>query len=406
MDAQASNLPTGSWRAARRFVILLGIVSLFGDMTYEGARSVVGPFLATLAVSGATVGAVAGTGELVGYALRLVSGYLGDRTGSYWLLTIVGYVINLFSVPLLALAGRWEIAIALIIAERAGRALRTPVRDAMLSHAASRTGAGWAFGLHEALDTTGAIIGPLAVSASLYLGQGYRTSFAMLVVPAVLSLGVLLVARSQFPTPANLELTSVETVERRALPRRFWIFAIAAAFVGAGYADFSLLAFHFGKTAVVAAPWVPVLYALAMAAAAAAAIGLGRAFDSIGMTILIPAIAVAALSAPFAFLGGPSLIALGIVLWGIGMGAQESIMRAIVGTLAPPDRRGTAFGIFHTIFGIAWFLGSVLLGFLYDHSVAAVAIVSLVLQLVAIPILLALSDPRDTGKLVAKKVRR
>jgi len=204
-------------RAALRFIVLIGIVSLFGDMTYEGARSIVGPYLATLGASAAVVGIVAGFGELVGYAIRLLSGYIGDRTGRYWTVTIIGYVLNLFAVPLLALAGNWEIAVVLIVAERMGRALRAPTRDAMLSHAATRTGAGWAFGLHEAMDTTGAIVGPLAVSAALYLGQGYNTSFAMLVVPALLSIIVLFVARSQFPAPRDLEI--VEPIrEPSALP--------------------------------------------------------------------------------------------------------------------------------------------------------------------------------------------
>lgn len=394
MVATSNSGDPSLYRAAKRFVILIGIVSLFGDMTYEGARSVVGAYLAVLGASGTVVGIVAGFGELAGYALRLVSGYIGDRTGLYWPVTIVGYVINLFAVPLLALAGRWEYAVVLIVAERAGRALRTPTRDAMLSHAATRTGAGWAFGFHEALDTTGAIVGPLAVSAVLYLGHSYQTSFAILLVPALLSLAVLLVARSQFPTPSDLETREGAATSQR-LPARFWLFALGAAFVGAGYADFSLLAYHFGKSAIVAAPWIPALYALAMAAAAVTALGLGHAFDRLGMKVLIPAIALSAFSAPLAFLGTPPLVIAGIVFWGVGMGAQESVMRAVVGAMAPAGRRGTAFGIFHTIFGVAWFLGSALLGFLYDHSLLGVAMVSLALQLAALPVLLTLvATPR------------
>ncbi|MGA7486919.1 MAG: MFS transporter [Xanthobacteraceae bacterium] len=370
-----------------RFVVLLGFVSLLGDMTYEGARSVVGPFLVTLGASAAVVGIAAGFGELVGYGMRLLSGYLGDRTGRYWTVTIVGYILNLFAVPLLALAGSWEVAVVLIVAERMGRALRAPTRDAMLSHAATRTGAGWGFGLHEAMDTTGAIVGPLAVSAALYLGHGYRTSFAILVVPALLSIGVLLVARSQFPAPHHLEV--IEPIRQPGtLPVKFWIFSAAAAFIGAGYADFSLLAYHFGKVAVVAPAWVPILYAIAMVAAAAAALALGRWFDRAGLLVMVPVTIVSALSAPLAFLGGPALVTVGVVCWGIGMGAQESVMRAIIGSMAPRERRGTAFGLFHTVFGIAWFFGSALLGIIYDHSVLGVAILSFVLQLLALPILL------------------
>lgn len=372
------------------FVILIGIVSLFGDMTYEGARSITGPYLATLGASATIVGIVAGFGELAGYAIRLISGYIGDRTGRYWTVTILGYAVNLFSVPLLALTGTWESAAILIVAERIGRALRAPTRDAMLSHAASQTGAGWAFGLHEALDTTGAVIGPLAVSAALLLGQSYRTSFGILVAPALASIVMLLIARSQFPRPERLEVTQpIDRSHTLVLPVRFWIYTIAAAFIGAGYADFSLLSYHFSKTAAVGAATIPVLYAVAMIAAAVAALGLGRLFDKAGIIVLIPATVASALSAPLALLGDYWLLMVGIVCWGIGMGAQESVMRAVVGSIAPADRRGTAFGLFHTVFGVAWFIGSTLLGVIYDHSVFGVAALSFVLQILALPILIA-----------------
>jgi MFS family permease len=374
-------------RVAIRFIVLLGFVSLFGDMTYEGARSIVGPYLATLGASAAAVGIVAGFGELAGYAVRLFSGYIGDRTGRYWTVTIAGYVLNLFAVPLLALAGSWESAAILIVAERMGRALRTPTRDAMLSHAASQTGAGWGFGLHEAMDTTGAIVGPLALSAALYFRCGYKVGFAMLAVPALLSIIVLFAARLQFPAPRNLEAAQPIS-EPDTLPHIFWVYSASAAFIAAGYADFSLLAYHFSKTAMVAAPWVPVLYAVAMAAAAVTALGLGFLFDRAGIAILVPVTIISAISAPLAFLGGPLLVAIGVICWGIGMGAQESVMRAAIASIAPRDRRGTAFGLFHAIFGIAWFAGSALLGIVYDHSVLGVAVVSLLLQLTAIPVLI------------------
>ncbi len=393
--ASASSGQKSIDRAAIRFIVLIGVVSLFGDMTYEGARSITGPYLATLGASATIVGVVAGFGELVGYAIRLLSGYIGDRTGRYWTVTIVGYILNLFAVPLLALAGSWQIAVVLIVAERMGRALRAPTRDAMLSHAATRTGAGWAFGLHEAMDTTGAIIGPLAISAALYFGQGYTTSFAMLVVPAILSIIVLLVARSQFPTPRDLEVA--EPIRQpSALPTKFWTFSVAAAFIGAGYADFSLLAYHFGKAAIVAPPWIPILYAVAMVAAAGAALWLGRRFDRTGILVLVPVTVISALSAPLAFLGGPALVTLGVIFWGIGMGAQETVMRAVIGSMAPADRRGTAFGLFHAIFGVAWFVGSTLLGVIYDHSVIGVAALSFILQLLGVPILFAVATRRNT----------
>ena len=153
--------------AAWKFIILLGVVSLLSDICYEGARSISGPFLGTLQASAMVVGVVAGLGEFIGYALRLGSGYLADRTGKYWPITFVGYALNLFAVPLLALAGRWEIAALLLLLERLGKAVRTPARDAMLSHAATQVGRGWGFGFHEAMDQIGAVSGPLMVASGI-----------------------------------------------------------------------------------------------------------------------------------------------------------------------------------------------------------------------------------------------
>jgi hypothetical protein len=202
-SAATSDAPNGTLPRQRAvlFIVFLGIVSLFGDMTYEGARSITGPYLGMLGVTATTIGIVAGFGELLGYGSRLVSGYLGDRTGKYWAVTIAGYLLNLFAVPLLALAGAWQIAVVLIIAERMGRGIRSPVRDAMLSHAASRTGLGWGFGLHQALDQLGAVAGPLVVSGVLFVGSGYQAAFGWLLIPAVLSMAVLLAARYLSPGP-------------------------------------------------------------------------------------------------------------------------------------------------------------------------------------------------------------
>ena len=173
--------------AAWKFIILVGVVSLFSDMTYEGARSITGPFLGSLNASATVVGIVAGLGEFIGYALRLVSGYLTDRLGKYWAITFVGYALNLFVVPLLALAGSWELAAVLILMERMGKAIRTPARDAMLSHATTEVGRGWGFGFHEAMDQIGAMLGPLIVAAVLYFNGGYRAGFAYLLIPAILA---------------------------------------------------------------------------------------------------------------------------------------------------------------------------------------------------------------------------
>ncbi len=377
-------------RRAVAFIVLLGTISLFADMTYEGARSITGPYLGMLGVTATTIGVVSGFGELVGYAVRLGSGYLADRSGRYWAVTICGYVLNLFAVPLLALAGNWQLAVILIIVERMGRAVRSPPRDAMLSHAAGQTGLGWGFGLHQALDQTGAVIGPLIVSAVLFLGHDYRAAFAVLLAPAVVSIALVLAARMSFPRPHDFDLAP-PALETAGLAPTFRVYLVAVAFIAAGYADFALIAYHFGKTAVMPATWIPIAYAIAMAVDGAAGLALGTLFDRIGLRAMILATVISAAAAPLVFLGGFVPAVLGMVCWGIGTGAQDSIMRATVAQLAPRERRATAFGIFNAVYGVAWFAGSVLLGVLYDRSIAAVVIASMALQAAALPVLYRLA---------------
>ena len=377
--------PGTSSTTALKFVVLLGVVSLFADMTYEGARSIAGPYLALLGASGTIVGLVAGFGELMGFALRLLSGYLVDKTGQYWGLTIIGYGINMVAVPLLALAGHWELAAFFIIAERMGKAIRTPARDAMLSHATAEMGRGWGFGLHEALDQVGAMLGPLIVAAVLYFNGSYQAGFAILAIPAVLTLSVLLAARILYPTPRDLE-TRVAQFETEGFPRVFWLYVAAAACVAAGYADFPLIAFHFGKTSAVPEVWIPVFYAIAMGVDALAALIFGRLFDRVGISILIVAVLLSSLSAPLVFQGGFYAALAGMILWGIGMGAQESVMRAGVAEMVSPNKRGSAYGVFSMQFGVYWFLGSTAMGLLYDVSIPMLVAFSVVTQVLAVPL--------------------
>lgn len=380
---------------ALRFVVLLGVVSLLADMTYEGARSVTGPYLAVLGASATAVGFVAGLGELIGYGLRLASGYLADRTRQYWTITIAGYGINLLAVPLLALAGNWPVAASLIVAERIGKAVRSPARDAILSHAAHQVGQGWGFGLHEALDQTGAVLGPLIVSGVLLVNGGYRAGFAVLLVPALLALAVLAVGRLLYPNPRDFEPRKL-SLEGKGLPRVFWLYLAAVALIGAGYADFPLVAFHFQKAKLASEGMIPVFYAVAMAVDAVAALAFGRWFDRSGISVLVVAALISALFAPLVFLGGFALAMVGAALWGVGMGAQESIMRAAVAQMVSSDRRAGAYGIFNTGYGVAWFLGSALMGLLYSVAIPSVIAFSMAMQLASIPLLLVVSK-RRTG---------
>jgi predicted MFS family arabinose efflux permease len=382
------NHPKRLAQLAFRFVLIIGIVNLFADMAYEGGRSITGPFLGSLGASATIVGFVAGFGELLGYSLRSVSGYFADKTHRYWLVIFLGYLVNVLAVPALALAGNWPLAAVLIIAERTGRAIRKPAVDTMISYAGKSIGRGWVFGLNEGLDQAGAAISPLIVAFVLYMKGGYRSGFAVLLVPALLCLATLVVARISHPRPYEMEREPADFSEAKGFPKAFWIYVGAGALIAAGFADFSLIAFHFQRTATVPQMDIPLFYALAMGAGALSNLGFGRLFDRIGFPIVFIAFLIGAMFAPMVFLGQFWLALIGMALWGIGMGAQNSLLKAILTGLMPVTKRSTGFGLFYTGYGIAWFLGSAAMGFLYDISILGLVTFSVVLQVLALPMFL------------------
>ena len=375
-------------KLAFRFVIIIGIVNLFADMAYEGGRSISGPFLGSLGASATIIGFVAGFGELLGYSLRSISGYFSDKTHRYWIFTFIGYVTNVLAVPALALAGNWPLAATLIVAERTGRAIRKPAVDAMISYAGKSIGRGWVFGLNEGLDQAGAAISPLIVALVLYLNGGYRYAFAVLLIPALLCLATLVVARISHPTPHEMEQEPADFSEAKGFPKAFWIFTGAGALIAAGFADFSLIAFHFQKASIVPQQDIPLVYAVAMGAGALSNLLFGRLFDRIGFPIVFIAFLVGAMFGPMVFLGQFWLASLGMAVWGIGMGAQNSLLKALLATVITASKRSTGFGLFYTCYGVAWFLGSATMGFLYDISLTSLVLLSIALQLLALPIFL------------------
>jgi predicted MFS family arabinose efflux permease len=371
--------------AALRFVLIIGIANFFADFTYEGARAIVGPFLGSLGASAAIVGFVAGLGELMGYGLRSVSGYFADKSHRHWAFAFVGYTVNLLAVPALALATRWPLAATLVVAERTGRGIRKPTVEAMLSYAGKSIGAGWVFGLNEALDQAGATIGPLLVALILYFNGGFRSGFGVLLIPALFCLAILLAARLLHPRPHELEQGAEHTFATTNLTRAYWIYLGAGSLIAAGFADFALIGFHFHKANTVPSNLIPVFYAVAMASSAIASIPLGRLFDRFGPNICLFAFLISAAAAPFVFLGTSVAALIGMVFWGIGMSAQGSLFQAMLTGVIPSQKRSTAFGLFDTGYGIAWFLGSAVMGLLYERSVVAVAVFSVCLQLAALP---------------------
>jgi MFS family permease len=375
---------------AFRFVWLIGLVSLFADMTYQGAHGNAGPYLAFLGASGTVVGIVAGAGEFVNYTLRLVFGYWADKSRHYWLIAFPGYALNLLAVPCLALAGHWPTAAALLILERTGKGMRTPARDVMLSHAADQVGHGWAFGLHELLDQTGGMLGPLLVAVMLFTHKGYPASFAVLAIPAALAMILLTATWRQFPHPEDLQGKPVQ-FDTQELPRVFWLLVVGVGCLAIGYTDFALMAFHFKRQSLLSAGWIPVSYGVAMGIQGLASLWFGQLFDRIGAkTLLLVSIAAVAF-APLVFLGNAWMAILGLALWTLGMGAQGSIMKALTAELVPAERRGSAYGVLNSAYGVLWFAGSALMGWLYDHSLHGLVLFSVTAQLVAIPFLISLA---------------
>lgn len=370
---------------AFRLILLLGIVSLFGDIIYEGSRSIAGPYLLLLGASAFTVALVAGFGEFLGYAARLVSGYLADRSGDYWTFTIIGYLM-IGAIPLLVFARAWEAAICLILIERLGKGIRSPSRDTIISHASHQVGRGWGFGLHEALDQIGAVIGPLVFAVSLVFSGGYQTGFAVLAIPFVLLMVTLLYARWRAPDPAAFE----ERPGQQPLPggirysRILVPYGTFTALTMAGFAVFPLMAYHFSAASVVPDAQIPVFYAIAMAADALVALVIGRLYDRKGLSVLVVIPLVNIPVTALAFSGGYYGALAGAVLWGVSMGGQETVLRAALADLTSIKKRGMAYGIFNTLYGGAWFTGSIVLGILYELDLRALIAYTVIMQIAAL----------------------
>jgi MFS family permease len=377
---------------AMAFIVLMGIVSLFSDMTHEGARSILGEYLNLAGASAATIGFVSGIGELCGYSLRLLSGFIADKTKKYWTLVIFGYTLQVLAIPALALIPEngWLLACGLVILERVGKAIKKPAKNTLVSFAASEVGTGKGFAYQEFLDQIGAFLGPVmlfivvSVKGTGNLFSTYRVCFAILGVPALITIGLVIFSKVKYPNPEIFEKAE-ESREGFHFRKSFVYYMIAICLFAFGFADFTLITLHAAKTGAFPESALSLLYAAAMAVDAFAALFFGWLYDKIGLRALILSTLCSAFFSAFIFLSGnPWMMAIGIILWGIGMGAQESIMKAAVSGIIPKSMRSTGFGIFETGFGASWFLGSWLLGALYDLDPAYLVAVSVSAQLLAV----------------------
>jgi len=344
---------------------------------------------------------ITGAGEFLGYALRLVSGYLSDKTKSYWFLTFLGYGL-LVSVPLLSLAGVWQVAALFIIAERIGKAIRSPARDTILSQASSQLGTGFGFGLHEAMDQIGAVAGPLIFTVFFMLiGKeqtgiaAYQKGYAFLWIPFLLVMVCLFISYRRVPQPATLEIAQKKTRVTDKLSKVFWLYTLFTFIATSGFCSFILLAFHFKSANILSDAQIPLYYAIAMGIDAAAALSVGKLYDvmksrnnshNAGLNLLgvIPFLTL--LIPLFVFSQNHIFVIIGVLCWGIIMGIHETIMRSAIADITSLNKRGTGYGIFNTTYGLAVFLGSVLLGFLYDLSIALVISVIIFIECLALAV--------------------
>lgn len=401
--------------AAMSFIILFGIVSLFSDMTHEGASSIRGSYLSLIGASAGTIGFVSGFGEMIGYSMRYIFGRITDRTGKYWTMTIVGYFLDLIAVPALTFVGEdgWIFACILLVIQKMGKAIKKPAKDTIMSFAATQEGIGKSFGIQEMLDQIGAFLGPVM----LYIVMLFKTSgttfeiyslcFATLAIPAAITIILLLITKHKFPNPENFEPQAKEYIPFK-IEKNFVKYIIGISFFAFGFMDYSIIIMHISKnftsisgafaegTSLINSGSIPLLYAGAMLVDAVAAIIFGHMYDKIGVKSLVYS-TIASVAFPifiFAFDSEMALV-VGIILWGIGMGAQESILKAAVTSMVPKVSRATGYGVFECSFGLFWFLGSWILGILYDTNITVMIIVSIAAQIMAIPFYLSVNRLKD-----------
>jgi len=392
-------------KTALRLILLFGVISLLGDIIYEGARGVNGPYLKTLGASAAIVGLVAGIGELLGYLIRLVSGYFSDKTRAHWFFTIFGYSF-LMVIPMLALTGIWQFAAIFMVLERIGKGLRSPAKDTILSQATKQVGTGFGFAIVEFMDQIGATVGPLIFTFFfMSIGPGdksiidYQHGYSLMWFPFVVLMMVLFAAFFMVKNPEELENDIVKKPQPDRITRTFWLYCIFTFVTTLGFLNFAIIGYHLKANAIVTDAQIPLLYALAMAVDAVIGLVIGKWYDRLkvrfdnehaGLLLLIILPVLTALIPLFALSPGLPIIITGVILWGIVMGTHETIMKAGIADITSIRKRGTGYGIFNMLYGVAIFIGSASAGFLYDYSVTLLIILMVVVELAALPVFFVL----------------
>lgn len=378
-------------------IILFGVISLLGDIIYEGARSIYGPYTKSIGMDIALVGLITGLAEFFGYFIRLMAGYLSDKSKNYWLFAILGYFL-LISVPLMAISSVWQIVSMFIILERIGKAIRSPAKDTILSSATKHIGTGFGFAIHEALDQIGAIIGPLIFSFILYLTKkngneiiGYKNSFLFMFIPFAILMVFIILAKVKVPHPERLEIEDKNVGEK--LSKVFWLYSLFTIFTTMGFITFAIMGYFFKEKNIFTDHQIPFFYAIGMGVDAVAALIIGRTYDKVknksnnsqaGLKVLIVIPLLTILIPIFTFKANFVTAIISIMLWGIVMGCHETIMKSAIADLTHIKKRGTGYGIFNTFYGLSIFVASSLIAFLYKLSINLVISVIVIFQILSI----------------------
>ncbi len=355
-----------SKRNAIKFVILMGIVSLFGDMVYETARGIMGPYLGSLGATAFAIGLVFGLGEFLGYVLRIVAGVLVDKTREYWLFVFIGYGL-IGVIPIIGLTDSWLIASTFIIMERIGKALRAPAKDTLLSIHTAGIGRGKIFGIHELADQVGAVLGPFLFYLMLSIGLGYKNSLLLLFVPFALMMIAIIIAKL-FAEKVPVEKEKEITADKGRARVYYYLYLVFIFFTSLGFIGFPVISYHAVKVGMVSENVIPLIYAAVMVVDALFAVPIGVLYDKFKVRIMVTLPFLAILTA-LAFTKNIVFFFIAILVWGIIMSAYETVIRAFVGDNVPVSERGKYYGIFNTVLGASMMIGNSIAGYLYEVSV-------------------------------------
>ncbi len=367
LPASTTRLPAAIWA--------LGFVSLLMDVSSEMVHSLLPVFLVTaVGASGLVVGVIEGLAEALALVVKVFSGALSDYWGKRKGLAVIGYGLGALSKPLFALApGAGMVLVARLI-DRTGKGIRGAPRDALIADLAPADMRGAAFGLRQSLDSVGAFLGPLlAVGLMLLWANDFRAVFWVAVIPGLLAV-LVLVLGVQEPAKAHpgRGINPIRRENLHRLSRAYWsVVILGACFSLARFSEaFLLLRAEQGGLAV---SWIPLVLVVMNVVYSLSAYPVGRLADrmshttllAIGLLVLLLADLVLAASNHWA------MVLLGVALWGLHLGMTQGLLAAMVAHTAPADLRGTAFGAFNLVSGLALLVASVLAGLLWDQLGAA-----------------------------------